>query len=434
MTAEIAILNRNGLALAADSAVSIGASAKPKIYNTGNKLFSLSKRAPVGAMIYGNLLLTGTPWETVIKSFRQKLGAKVFETTGEYADALIDYIEDTLGLFPPSQEETEFGLHCFELYLHLRRQIEDRLHSLFEDRGEVSDADVSAGVVALLEEELHNIGEGEPLEKFPEGYGDDLVRKFVETEELAKREFFEQLPLDDDATRLLRAVAVAWMERPLEAAQSRTGLVVAGFGESEFAPVLIERQVYGVMGGLLRRRPRSEHRISDDNNAAVVPFAQREMVDLFMSGIDPNFREVVDSVLRELTTSLPDRLAQAIPGTSGPELETLAAASEELLEDSRSTLMEYIRQSHIVPILDAVAALPIDELGTMAETLVNLTSFKRRVTLDAETVGGPIDVAVISKGDGLVWIRRKHYFDPALNHHFFANYFRYGFNKEQSEQ
>ncbi len=64
---------------------------------------------------------------------------------------------------------------------------------------------------------------------------------------------------------------------------------------------------------------------------------------------------------------------------------------------------------------------------------MNLTSFKRRVTLDAETVGGPIDVAVISKGDGLVWTRRKRYIDPTLNHHFFANYFRYGSSKEQGE-
>jgi len=41
-----------------------------------------------------------------------------------------------------------------------------------------------------------------------------------------------------------------------------------------------------------------------------------------------------------------------------------------------------------------------------------------------ETVGGPIDVAVISKGDGFVWIKRKHYFRPELNHCFFRNYFR----------
>ena len=51
----------------------------------------------------------------------------------------------------------------------------------------------------------------------------------------------------------------------------------------------------------------------------------------------------------------------------------------------------------------------------MAESLVNLTKFRRRVTPERETVGGPIDVAVITKGDGFVWIRRKHYFDPALN-------------------
>jgi hypothetical protein len=71
-----------------------------------------------------------------------------------------------------------------------------------------------------------------------------------------------------------------------------------------------------------------------------------------------------------------------------------------------------------------VEVLPKDELASMAEALVNLTSFKRRVTAVAETVGGPIDVAVISKGDGFVWITRKHYFKPEFNHHFFNNYFK----------
>ena len=40
-----------------------------------------------------------------------------------------------------------------------------------------------------------------------------------------------------------------------------------------------------------------------------------------------------------------------------------------------------------------------------------------------KTVGCPIDVAVISRGDGFVWIKRKHYFQPELNPHFFRNYF-----------
>jgi hypothetical protein len=51
----------------------------------------------------------------------------------------------------------------------------------------------------------------------------------------------------------------------------------------------------------------------------------------------------------------------------------------------------------------------------MAESLVNLTSLKRRVSLQEETVGGPVDVAVISRSDGFIWIKRKEYFRTELN-------------------
>lgn len=85
------------------------------------------------------------------------------------------------------------------------------------------------------------------------------------------------------------------------------------------------------------------------------------------------------------------------------------------------------RWKHFVsPVLSVVTALPKAELASMAESLVNLTSMKRHVSSVSETVGGPIDVALISKGDGFVWIKRKHYFDKDLNYHFFANYFRGG--------
>jgi hypothetical protein len=70
--------------------------------------------------------------------------------------------------------------------------------------------------------------------------------------------------------------------------------------------------------------------------------------------------------------------------------------------------------------MENVASLPKDELGAMAESLVNLTKFKRRISREKETVGGPIDVAVITKGDGFVWMKRKHYFDAGLNPRYIA--------------
>lgn len=56
--------------------------------------------------------------------------------------------------------------------------------------------------------------------------------------------------------------------------------------------------------------------------------------------------------------------------------------------------------------------------------MVALTSVVRRISPKEETVGGPIDVAIISKGDGFIWKNRKHYFDPNMNTHFFDDNFR----------
>lgn len=74
MTAEVAILNRSAVAIAADSAVTLGLSGR-KIYNTANKLFALSFAEPVAIMVYGAASLGSVPWETVIKEYRRELGA-----------------------------------------------------------------------------------------------------------------------------------------------------------------------------------------------------------------------------------------------------------------------------------------------------------------------------------------------------------------------
>lgn len=34
-----------------------------------------------------------------------------------------------------------------------------------------------------------------------------------------------------------------------------------------------------------------------------------------------------------------------------------------------------------------------------------------------------VAVLVISKGDGIIWMKRKHYFDAGKNHQFFSNYY-----------
>jgi hypothetical protein len=59
--------------------------------------------------------------------------------------------------------------------------------------------------------------------------------------------------------------------------------------------------------------------------------------------------------------------------------------------------------------------MPKQELAFTAEAFVTLTSIKRKVSAQRETVGGPVDVAIITRNEGFVWIKRKHYFSTELN-------------------
>ena len=53
--------------------------------------------------------------------------------------------------------------------------------------------------------------------------------------------------------------------------------------------------------------------------------------------------------------------------------------------------------------------MPKEELVNLSESLINTTSLKVKVQDNLETVGGDVDVAIITKGDGFVWTKRKHY-------------------------
>jgi hypothetical protein len=77
--------------------------------------------------------------------------------------------------------------------------------------------------------------------------------------------------------------------------------------------------------------------------------------------------------------------------------------------------------------------MPKAELAQMTESLVSLTSMKRRVSLESESVGGPVDVAIITKSEGFIWIRRKHYFEEQLNPAFMRRHFEQAISTETQE-
>ena len=424
MTAEVAVLNREAVAIAADSAVTFSAPERDerKIYNTANKIFVLSETAPSAVMIYGPTSLGPIPWETVVKEYRRIRGTTSSPTVGDYATDFVRHLSTNVPTISHNYQQLIVAENVRgemrSLGVSVRRVVE-------EVRASGSSPSESELRVVLLRvarnrlEDLHSGG-------FFEGFTRDLADMQINQVATPWTDFVESclpdLTADEEVFATLHDLASASLS--CYDRRRSSGVVVTGFGTGQLFPALSHYGVDGVIADRVRVRHLDSVVISEQSLAGIRAFAQDDMVATFMDGMDPGHRVEVhrffDETLAKLIERLGNHLRDRIDGAEYTRMiQEISELRRELVDYWNTTLDNYIQEKTTNPIMSIVALLPKDELAELAEALVNLTSFKRRVTPAAETVGGPVDVAVISKGDGLVWLKRKHYFPPELNPRYF---------------
>jgi hypothetical protein len=427
LTAEIAILNKSAVALAADSAVTIETATGPKIYDSVNKLFALIKGRPVGVMIYDNADLMGVPWETIIKVYRMRRRSTTFAELGMYADDFLSYVAGTPGPIPRDLHDRYLEGAYERRFQAVRNRVNESARAAIVGRGRLARPKIRSFIdeAIVAERKLWDSQDDGP-------WANALDLERLRTTGRAQMdklvtEVFQELPLLLRQRKDLLELAVSSLckvpygnKTPID---PRSGLVITGFGQEEYFPRLASFDIYGVVDGHLRSVPDKPITITVDNPAVIAPFAQREMVDAFVAGINPG----VENGIKGFWRGLQQRLPKAVLDILEAQAKELTPATRASLEGPLRSLVLAILRDHddhlrtlkdtqVDPIVNSVEFLPKDELAAMAESLVNLTSLKRRVSLDdPQTVGGPIDVAVISRGDGFVWIKRKHYFSLELN-------------------
>ena len=425
MTAEVAVLNKIGVALAADSAVTVTVGNSQKIYASSNKLFALSRTQPMGVMIYGHAELLGVPWETVIKLYRSALRDRSFPTVEGYRDDFIQFIEKSRQVATPEAQAEHVRVRCVRLFqrvvFKLQSALEAKLQSSPGSGVSTNDAILELGHVAATL--LADIRDTPRLDGAATGFEQRLLKEHGPGIRIVLSSTFAKFPLTRaHVTALTQLAAVSLAHRGHGNGDS--GVVFAGFGTSGLFPAIEELEVHGVVLGKMQAHRVSGLHVSRDSNAFIRPFAQRDMVDSFMQGIDPLLRDHAQATISKLFDYLPAAMVAAIQFGTKKQRSALSSQLTSKLEPMVKALFQnwrdYRKSVHIDPVMTAVSVLPKDELGAMAETLVSLTSFKRRVSTEAETVGGPIDVAIITRGEGFVWIKNKHYFKPELNPTFLA--------------
>lgn len=427
MTSEVAIINASAVALAADSAVTIGSGRK--IYNSALKVFSLSKVAPVGVMLYGNGSIHGIPWETVIKSYRYELGESEFPNLLDYANNFLDFLRQDKKIFS-AEIRTEWVKTYISGYIHsVRDTFIERAKDSYRESGKITEAETRKLRDEAIEDGLDHLDRVPLIRDFDESFESTIEERYKDLAGKIAADIFQEVELTNDNYNLIGKIAARLFCREIFS-QGHSGIVFAGFGGEEFLPSVACYQLDGMFDEHLKAShlPKKSFKVKKGEDCSIIPFAQDDMVASFMEGVNPNISLFISGYLRKLIEGLEVLFEDGVLAGDGVAKQefrrNFREKSASALEDFFRELERHKHKASVSPILSMVRVLPKDELAEMAESLVNLTAFKRRMTDELETVGGPIDVAVLSKGDGLVWVKRKHYFPSELNQHFFANYFR----------
>lgn len=415
MTAIVGVLNKRAVAIAADSAVTLGNTHK--VLNTGNKLFSLSKYAPVGIAIYGTASLMDTPWEVIIKHYKRKIGSRKFLYMKEYAIDFIAFLKDHEFFTPES---------CQKQYLQLQMQ---SFYDIVEKNAKENSLFLTNQPQAIIDD-LHScLNQNKACTDIFDDFRDftlsDLnayAKKEIDEVIKSKPYLTTQSQIDTFVESYYYYMRIASIGRNLE-----SGLVFFGYGEEEIYPCVYEvLTTIGFQGRLQYRFKESTEIKNDGVPAAIMPFAQVNVTQTIIRGINPTFYDILSKTFSDSMITFRSQVSALVRSIKG--LETLADGIDKIDPNPSANAFTQnsqvqFRQNYTMPLLNTINNMGIEDMANVAESFVSLTSLVRRMSPGEETVGGPVDVAVISKGDGFIWIKRKHYFKAELNSHFFSNYY-----------
>lgn len=423
MTCEVAVANKLAIALAADSAVTFSGSGAQTTYASGaNKIFQLAMEEPVAVMIYNNAVLAGVPWELILKCYRENLGRGGFKQLEGYGSDLVRYlnecadeliplsarIDSTIRVYLASARYTIRKIIGFEPQLLDTNVGKNDIATLWQNGFEkYSNFANSASYCFGVEENdyINSLSHAPNLENLIKDlFSGDVLQKILPFVDITR---FAQL-----------SILTAFKFGHEAMSGEYTGVVIAGFGQNDYLPGYKALKFFGFLAGKIFYSVASELAVDHNGKSSIIEaFAQRAMVETFTQGASPE----VWSAVRDAFERAAETVAKEAVKKSGGHLSDTSV--REIVHSHRSDFMKNwsysVFDGHLKPLYHVVTSLSVEELAELAETLVLLESLKEKVTHRTQSVGGPIDVAIITKTEGLVWIKRKLYFEPHLNHRYF---------------
>ncbi len=365
MTSEILIMTNDTIIMGADSAVTID---NRKTHTGANKLFGLSNEPPMAIMIFGTATFGSVSLESLIRDYRKQNNFKELEDILLIKKSFINYLNNI------SYEVTDF-----EYKLALFK--ENLLHRL-------------------------DYTSNNDLSEFLYNYKDMEILPFLENNPSFDVEFEDIIKLlDVDIDILKKYFSVVLTD-------SSTGVVIAGFNKNNFKPSYVYFDLITKYGDKIIISDFDSH-INCKRNF-IIPFAQNDVTDAFISGINDDYIDFLEYYIYNYNYSCSSELIEFLIEKEAIDVGFVKNNLEEIKRLYKNNaegfmkLLKNFKENYGDFISDGIGTVSTEVLVTIAGDMIESTSLKRKLDSNLDSVGGDIDIIIITR-DGLTYKNKIDY-------------------------
>lgn len=426
MTTQVVLMNGLGIALASDSAVTAGG----KVLNTSEKIFELPHPHKAAILTSGRARFMGMPWEVLLSAWTETLDGPLtsiaeyqeslfsflrstIPNTGDLSSAEVEYLEATLW-GEQGAYNTVFKALQSQVKPFFDQSLSPEDHAKFlesewdEDFRKrmsemVSSELVDAFLIALEEVEKER-QEFIACPDITEGQAKIWIEKYWSSRpnEFKLEDYFTDWPVIPGLREAFIKLHAVFIVHADYSGESNVNIV--GYGAKDMFPSWRGTFLHGAMRGTLLKR--FEEGVDSASWPVDLFFGQADAISALTGREDQVLVNAAVETSKSQLSAIIERLSES---EDAQVLETTEYIKESLNNDPiRQRMINESQNLRRDPFRKAIGMSPIMDLAEFAAQLVGVQAAYAAMTQDNPSVGGFVDLGMITHRRGFEWVRHKH--------------------------
>lgn len=413
MTSQVVLSNGFGVAIASDSAMTFGES---RTYDTAEKVFPVPAPHQIAALHSGSVFFHEMPFQSLFSEWCRSLPAEPLPTVNEYASHFLAWLVQTT---PKISTQNQINLYG-SIFNNCLGEIWGDYQEILKNGSD----DPLGNIKEKVRQLTVNISSWKPVANMNSDLVERLFVRHAEWNQGRIDFYFDDCESDEE----LEKISLQYVKQTLLTGYwaNVASLAFCGYGKTELLPATFQVDIYGALDKTPMWRVLDQSSFSAEHGGKwfhILPLGQTAAIHEFLKGIDSQVFEIAEEIACDASdigeSSMKEFLEASFIEQHAPlqltaqiqfalqNSERLAKVGKEVRELANNRLTKHMEETRLERLREVVAGIPTATLASVAQSLISIVPLRQALSGELGTVGGPIDVATITRAEGFKWVQHK---------------------------